>query len=106
MPTAQHIENVVDGRSARRSHNTDTARKCGNRLFARCIEQTLCRQLCLELLECNLERARSLRLEILGNQLQLTTALVNGDASASDDLHAILRTKAQQARLHAEHHYP
>ena len=42
---------------------------------------------------------------MLGLELQVTALVVDGDASAGDDLHAVLRAETQQPRLRPPHHH-
>ena len=75
----------------------------GQRLFALRGEESLGGELGLELLEGDLQGSGAHRLHVFGEQLHLAASLIHGDASAGDDLHSVLRTEAQQARLGAEH---
>ncbi len=96
----------MDRGAARRSHDSDPARKRWNGLLARGIEQPFRRQLRLELLEGNLQCTRAFWFEELGGELQFPARLVDGEASAGDDRHSVSKLEAQQARLRAEHHHP
>ena len=76
----------------------------GKGFLRSCGEESLGGQLGLELLEGDLQGSGAHRLHVFGEQLHLAARLVHGDASAGDDLHPVLRTEAQQARLGAKHH--
>ena len=78
--------------------------KVGIGFLAAGIKQPFRLELGLELLECDLQRARALGLKVLGRNLQFAAIFVDGDSPAQHDLHAILGTKPQQPRLRTEHH--
>ena len=75
----------------------------GQRLLALLGKESLGGELGLELLEGDLQGSGAHGLHEFGEQLHLAASLVQGDAAAGDDLHPVLRTEAQQARLGAEH---
>ncbi len=78
--------------------------RVGYRLLAFCVEQTFRLKLRLELFESDLQRAGAFGLKIFRSDLQVPALFVDGDASTSDHLHAVLGTKTQQPRLRAKHH--
>ena len=104
MAALQDVENVLNDGAARRGDDADAAGQGRKGLLALRGEESLGRQLCLELLEGDLHGPGAHRFHVFGEQLHFAARLVHGDAAAGDDLHAILRTKAQQARLGAKHH--
>ena len=104
MPAVQDVQNIAQCRGLRRGHNADAAGQRGNRFLAGSVEQAFGFQLGLELFKRNLERARALRFQVFRRNLQFATVLVDGHPAANHHLHAIFRTKPQQARLRAEHH--
>ena len=55
--------------------------------------------------ERDLQRTCALRLKIFSYQLQFAATLVDRNPSPSEDLHAVVWTKSQQACLGAKHHY-
>src|SRR5215472_2883215 len=105
VSSPQYIQNVVNCRSARRGHNTDTPRQGRNRLLTRLIKQPFDCELRFELLERNLQRASALRLQIFGNKLKLAATLVHSYSPTREDLHAVVWTKSQETRLHSKHNY-
>src|SRR5262249_23023621 len=86
-----------------RSHNADTARKSGNRLFTGWLEKSFGFEFCFELLEGNLQRTRAFGFQVLGRKLQFAAIFVNSNPPTQHDLHAVFRAKTQQACLRAEH---
>ena len=74
-------------------------REGGQRLLARGIEETAGFQPLAEVLEGDLQRARTDRLEELGNELHLAALLIDGDFSPEQDVEAVGGTKAQERRL-------
>lgn len=103
MTAAQDVEDVLDGSAAGRGDDANPAGQRGNGLLALAIEKPFGGELRLELLECNLQSARALRLEILRVQLQLSPSLVDGDATSREYLQTVLWPKLQQASRAAEH---
>src|SRR5882762_2542025 len=104
MPPPQNVQNVLQGRSPRRSHNSNAKRKRRDGFFFLGVEKSFGFQSCFELLKRNLQRPCTFGLQVLGDQLQLPASLVDRYFASGDDLHPILRTKPQQPRLRAEHH--
>src|SRR5258706_4310686 len=104
MPPPQNVQNVLQGRSPRRSHNSNAKRKRRNGFFFLGVEKSFGFQSCFELLKRNLQRPCTLGFQVLGDQLQLPASLVDRYFASGDDLHPILRTKPQQPCLRPEHH--
>src|SRR5262249_8775682 len=104
MASRQYVKHVVQGSAARRGDDTDSTRQLRHRLFSGGIKQTFLCQFVLELLESQLQGSSTHRLQKFGGELQFAALVVDGDPSAGDDLHAIVRLEAQQPCLHAEHH--
>src|SRR6266700_196255 len=104
MPPGKDIQHVVKRSSARRGHKADAARQGRNRLATRRVEQAFFGESGLELLKGQLQRAGAYRLQKFGGKLKFAARVVDGDAAAGDDLHAVVRPEAEQTRLAAEHH--
>src|SRR6185437_11017238 len=106
MPSAQNVKHVLQGSTAARSDDADSAGQLRNCLFARLIEQAFSSKFFLELLKCELQCSGAERLQEFGGELKFAARVIDGDAPASDDLHPVVWAKSQQARLAAEHHHP
>ena len=74
----------------------------GSGAFARRVEQPFRLQPLLQLLERELQRAETLRLEVLADELIFALRLVHRDASARDDAQAVRRLELQIAERRAE----
>ena len=103
MAAGENVENILNGGAARRGDDADSPGKRGQRFLACGGEEALGGELGLELLEGDLEGSGAHRLHVFGEQLHFAASLVHRDASASDDLHPVLRTEAQQAGLGTKH---
>src|SRR4029453_909128 len=82
-------EHVLDRRAARRGDDADLPGKSRQLALARLIEEALGLQPGLELLEGELERAESLRLEQLHDQVILAPLRVDLDAAEGQDVQAV-----------------
>ena len=99
---AEHLQDVADRGAVERGDDADPARQGGKRTFAAGIEQPLVLQPGLQLFEGELQRAESLRLEMLADQLIFALRLVDRDAPAGDDLQSVGRLELQIAQRRAE----
>src|SRR5262245_6395061 len=80
---------VLDRRAGRRGADADLASESRQLALARLIEETLGREPGLELLEGELERAESLRLQQLHDQVILAPLRVDLDAAEGQDVQAV-----------------
>ncbi len=88
IASSQHVDDVADRGAVEGRHDADLARQRRQRPLARGVEQPLGLQALLELIEGELERAESLRLQVLADQLVLALRLVDRDLSTRDDAQA------------------
>ena len=88
----------------RRRHNADASGQHGKRFFARLIEKSLGLQALLQLLESELQRAHSRRLDVLDVNLIFAARFVHADRPAHDQLQAVLGPEFQAHGLRAETH--
>ena len=91
----QDLDEVANHRAFGRRDDADAGREAGQRAFSRGIEKPFGQQLLLELLEGELQRAVTLRLDGFDDELILAALLVDIDAAAHQNLHAILRLELQ-----------
>ena len=96
------MQHVRDGGAARRSDDADAPRKPRQRPLALSGEQPFGRELLLELLESELQRAEALRLDQFHQQLILAARFVNVDAPAREHGQPILRLELPVAVRRAE----
>lgn len=66
------------------------------------VEEALLLEAALDLLKGELEGPGAHGLKLLGDELDLAALLVNGDASAKQDLEAVFRAEAKQRGLTPE----
>ena len=100
----QAVQHVADHRAAWRGHDPDHLRQERQALLARDVEQPLCGELLLALLEQSHERADASRREPVDDQLVLRAARIGGDAAGRHDLEAVLRFERQAQRRAAPAH--
>ena len=98
MAASEDVENIAQGRSLRRSDDSDSRGQGRDRLFAFGGEQAFGFELGFELLEGQLQRSRTFGLDVFGGDLQLAAVFVDGDPAADHDLQAVGGTKPEQAR--------
>ena len=102
----QHVDDVADGGAVERRHDADLARQCRQRALAVPVEKALGRQALLELVEGQLQRAESLRLEMLADDLILAFRVVHADPAARYHAQPVARRKPQGAQGRPEHPAP
>ena len=73
----QHLDDVADRGAVERGHDADLARQRGQRPLARRVEQPFGLQPLLQLIERELQRAETLRLQVLADELILALRLVD-----------------------------
>ena len=81
------------------------AMRCGSigiGFFARGIEEPFLRELFLELLERQLQRAEAGGLDGDGIELELTFLLVKRQPAANDELQSVLDSETKEARIHGK----
>ena len=98
----EDAENVLNRRSRGRSDDADAARQNGQRFFARFIKEAFFLQLFFELLEGELERAESDRLDVRDVNLIFATQFVDAERAAHGDVQAIFGAKLESAGLVAK----
>ena len=87
----ENLDHVGDGGAARRGDDADAPRKARQGALALRREESLGGQFLLELLEGQLQRAESLRLEQFDQQLVFAARFVDVDAAARQHRQAVLR---------------
>src|SRR5207253_11193653 len=83
------LHDVSYRRSGRRRDDADSPWKQRQRTFAGSIEDTFLGETLLQLFESQLKRSHSLRLGIFNDHLVIALELINGDASSTDQAHAV-----------------
>src|SRR5262249_55723449 len=99
---ADDVEDVSDGRACGRGDDADHARIGGERSLAPVVEETLCLELALELLEGQVQRAPAPGLPHPHPDLVLPARRVEVEAAESHHLHAVLELEAHAAPAAAE----
>ena len=85
VPAAEHLDDVADRRAFERRDDPDFSRQRGQRPLPGGVEQPFALQALLELIEGELQRPESVRLEVLAHELILALGLVDRDPAARDD---------------------
>ncbi len=98
----EDAENISNRRSGGRSDDADAARQHRQRLFARFVEEAFFLQLFFELLEGELERAESDRLNVRDVNLVFAAHFVDAERAANGDVQAVFGAELQSAGLVAE----
>ena len=98
----EDAENVSNRRAGGRGDDADAARQDRQRLFARFVEEALFLQLLFKLLEGELERAESDRLDVRDVNLIFAAQFVDAERAAHGDVQAVLGAELQGASLVAE----
>ncbi len=100
----QHTQDIAQARAAERGYDPDRARQKRQLAFACGIEEAFVAEAFLQLLESHLERARAARFHLFGIELQRAARLVDIDAAAHHDLHAVGGLEAEPTLGRGEHH--
>jgi hypothetical protein len=100
----ENLDHVRDGGAARRGDDPDAPREARQRTLALGREEALGGQLLLELLEGQLQRAQSLRLQQFHQQLVFAAGFVDIDAAARQHRQPVLRLEFPEAVGGAEGH--
>src|SRR5215213_5909261 len=91
--TRDHVENVANRGPGRRSHDSDTAWKNGQRTLQLFRKQTFFLQTIAELFEGDPQCTGADRIERIDNQLILAARRVNGKLAARTNFQTICGTK-------------
>jgi hypothetical protein len=102
VATADDGDDVADDGSGGGGDDADATREGGQGALAGGIEEAFGEEAGLELLEGKLERAGTTWLHVVGDELELTARLVDGDATADEDGEAIGGTEAEEGGFAAE----
>ena len=102
VTAADDGDDVADDGAGGRGDDADAARERRQGALAGGVEESLGGEALLELLEGELQGAAAARLHGLGDQLQLATALVDGDAAAHQHGEAVGGAEAEKLGLAAE----
>jgi len=94
----EHREDVANRRAVERRDDADAARQHRQRTLALGREEAFGLELPAQLIERQLQRAEAARFQPLADELILALRVVDGDASAGDDVHAVLGREPQRAR--------
>ncbi len=100
------MQQIVNGGPGSRSDHADAAGKRRQRTFALRVEEPFGGKTRLALFEGHLQTAHPSRLQRLDNKLDFATLRIYRQAPPGNNLHAVLRTEAEQPVLHPEHHPP
>ena len=96
VAAADDVDDVADDGAGGRGDDADALREGGEWALAGGVEEAFGEEAGLELLEGELERAGSARLQRFGDELELAAALVDGDAAADEDGEAVSRAEAEK----------
>ena len=102
MAAANDGDDVADDSAGGRGDDADALRESRERAFAVGVEEAFCEEAGFELLVGELKRTGAARFHGFGDELELPTALVDGDAAANQNGEAIGRAEAEELRLAAE----
>ena len=83
VPSSHNGDNIANHRAGRRSDDADALREGRQLTFAVRVEESFSKQARLELFKRKLKRPGSARLHRLGDELQLASALIDGNASTN-----------------------
>ena len=103
---AKHGHDVPHGSAVERRDDADFAREKGQWTLAGRREQALRLQPAFQLVERDLQRPRSGRLETIADELILALDVVHAHAAARDHLLAVFDAELETARRRSEHHRP
>src|SRR5438270_7445689 len=101
----EDVQYVANGGAGRAGDDGNPLRQHRNRLLARGIEETFVGELLLELLERQLQRAETGRLDGDCVELELALLFVQRQTSADDKLQSVLDAEAEEARIRGEEHH-
>jgi hypothetical protein len=102
IPAAQDLDDVPNSRAVERGHDTYLAWERRQRPLAPGIEQPFELESLLDLLEGQLQGAKSLWLERLANELVFALCFVDRHAAARDDSQTVCRLEPQAAERGAK----
>ena len=97
------MQHVPERSAGGRGHDADAPREAGRGALARGIEESFGRKLLLERLEAPPELAFAGLLQVIDDQLELASRLVQADAGPQQDLHAVARRDPDREVALAEH---
>ena len=86
-----------------RGDDADLSRKRRERPLAPGLEQPLRLELLLQLIECELQRAKAVRLHVLADDLVFPLGCVDAELSTRDHVQSVLRLEAEVAQRRPEH---
>jgi hypothetical protein len=89
-------DDIAEDGAGERGDDSDAAGKGRQRAFAGGVEEAFGEEAGFELLEGQLEAARSARLDSLRDELKLAPGLIDGDATADENCQAVCRAEAKQ----------
>src|SRR2546425_533394 len=104
IAAAKDLDDVADRRAVERCDDADFPGEHRQRTLPARIEQAIFLEPLLQLIEGQLERAETLRLEMLADELVLALRFVHRDAPARHDVQAIGRLELQVAQCGPENH--
>ena len=99
----QDVQDVAQRSAGRRRNHADATGQGGQRLFLCGLEQALGQQLAFEFLEPATQRAFASLLEVIDDDLELATGLVEAHATSCEHPGAVLDREAHQHAAVAEH---
>ena len=104
MAAGEDLDDVAQRRAVERGHDADFRRQRRQRPLARRLEEALGLEFLLQLLERQLQRAESLRLQVVAEQLILALRLVDAEPAARDHAQPVFGLELQVAHGGAIHH--
>src|SRR5438552_6252179 len=104
VAAAEDVEDVADRCAGGAGHHGDALRQHWNRLFPRRLEQSFLGEPLFELLECELQRAKSRRLRGSGIEREVALRVIDRETSAHDEIQSVLDAEAKEARVAREQH--
>jgi hypothetical protein len=103
IATPQHFDDVADRGAVERGDDPDLARQCWQRPLSGGVEQPFLLQAFLELIERELPRAETVRLEVLADELVFAFRFVHRELAARDHAQTVGGLELQIAQRRPEH---
>ena len=102
VAAADDVHDVADDGPGGRGDDADAVGKGGQRTLARGVEEAFGEEAGLELIEGELQSTDAAGLHSFGDELELATGFVDGEAAADEDGETVCGTEAEKAGLAAE----
>jgi hypothetical protein len=95
MSATDYGDNVPNHRASGRSDDTDALWESWQWALSICVKESFTKQARFELFKSKLKSAGSAQLHCLGNELKLTSALIDRNVSTNQDGESVGGAKAQ-----------